>query len=352
MALENLSGAGSVDSTGAEQPADDIRSAITAAIATREADADVAPTKSVAIAKPKASAEPGGSEAIGGDDGEAGKSEPKEKQPSKAKSSEPKDGDDADPEKAATAKADSEKAEAAKAEAAITGRWSAKDKETLKSLPPEGRELILRRHKEMEGAFNKKIVEHAAFRKEYEPVDKIFEPYRDQMKASGYTPQSLIQAWANVEDRLMKGDGVAVVAGLINGYKVDLGKVAQALGIRPRQSAPAPQDQNGSGQPPGAEGSQIQLPPELVQTLQALTNRQSELDRRIATEDRRRADEAQRAQQTAVQRVQTELETFKSAKTTRAIRFTRTSRSWKPKWLCSRRRPSKRGCPSAVEGPL
>jgi hypothetical protein len=308
MAFEDTPG------TADEQPADDIRSALAAAFATSETDAAETPAKPAA--KPKAAESDAGPD--GGDAEFEAESEaaPKEKPAPKAKGAEAEpDAVDADPDKAAAAKSDADKAEAA-----VTGKWSAKDKEILKTLPPEGRELILRRHKEMEGAFTKKTQESAAFRKEYEPVDKIFEPYRDQMRQSGYTPQTLIQAWANVEDRLMKGDGVAVVAGLINGYKIDLGRVAQALGIRPRSAAAAAnpstnaQDQNGTGQPdPATGGNQIQLPPEIMQTLQTLATRQTEFERRIAAEDRQRADSARAAQQSAVQRIETELETFKSA---------------------------------------
>jgi hypothetical protein len=298
MALEDVKDAAD------EQPADDIRSALTAAIATSEEDAGDASAKPAA--KPKASAAAEGAEDAG--EGEVGEEAPKEKPASKAKATEAEpEGADADQEKAAAAKS-----EADKAEAAITGKWSAKDKEILKTLPPEGRDLILRRHKEMEGAFTKKTQEHAAFRKEYEPVDKIFEPYRDQMRQSGYTPQTLIQAWANVEDRLMKGDGVAVVAGLINGYKIDLGKVAQQLGIRPRQAPAAPAaTQDGTAIAEGA--NQIQLPPEIMDTLRSLANKQTEFERRIADEDRQRANTARAARDSAEQRVMTEIETFKSA---------------------------------------
>ncbi len=283
--------------TAEAQPADDIRSALTAALATRESEAVEAPAKPAP--KAKASAEPETSEDVGEFEPSAGEPEPKvDKPPAKEAKGEVEDEPGAEPDKAAAERADKDKAEAA-----ITGKWSAKDKEILKTLPPEGRDLILRRHKEMEGAFTKKTQEHAAFRKEYEPVDKIFDPYRDQMRQSGYSPQTLIQAWANVEDRLMKGDGVAVVAGLINGYKIDLGKVAQALGIKPQQRAAQPGAEDGAEAQPQ---QQIQLPPQLMQEIQALRQRAD-------AEDRRRQDESRGAQQAATQRVMTDIETFKSA---------------------------------------
>jgi hypothetical protein len=281
---ENVSG---------EQPTDDIRSALAAAIAASAPEAAEKP----ADAPDKPSAPKKGEAA---DDASADAARAADEPLSEVK--EPEAADQADrPENDEATKA----AEATKAETSLTGKWSAKDKETFKALPPEGRDLFLRRHKEMEGAFTRKTQEIAAFRKEYDPVHKLLEPWTDRMKARGYTPSSLITAWANVEKRLMDGDGVGVVAGLIKGYGLDMGKVAQALGLRPlpRQNGadgtqPAPV-QNG-------DGTHIQLPPELTQQLLSL-------QQRLDAQDRERADRQRFAETSAVQKAETELETFKSA---------------------------------------
>lgn len=290
-----------------EQPADDIASAIGAALASHDApDPDEkAPDK----AKP---AEGEAAPAARAKDGKFAKTEKPEGEQPEPKEPDKPEGEAKTEEKPTDEKPEGEKADPEKtAEAEITGKWSAADKEILKALPPEGRELILRRHKEMEGAYTKKTEALAGFRKEYEPVDKIFEPYREKMKQAGWTPRTLIEGWASAEKRLMDGDGVAVIASLINGYKIDLGKVAQALGIRPRQQAPAPRQ--GEEPPPPPDGQASQLPPELLQQLQELSANQRTITQRLADEDRRRADEVRRAQTSAEQRVSTEIDQFKSA---------------------------------------
>lgn len=299
MASEETNG------TADEQPADDIRSALASALAEHRALASALaehsdepaekPTK--AAAKPEVDAQPA-------DDAAADASadiEPKAAdEAATADDAAKPDGDkDAEADKAA------EKSAAdTKAETELTGKWSAKDKDTFKKLPAEGRELLLRRHKEMEGAFTRKTQEIASFRKEFEPVAKLLEPWGERMKARGYTPQSLITAWANVEKRLMDGDGVGVVAGLINGYKIDLGKVAQALGIRPMQQ-PA-QQQDGEAPPAPEAQQQMQLPPEI-------TNQLRSLQERLDADDRAKAEDRRRAELSAVQKVESEMEAFKSA---------------------------------------
>ena len=193
-------------------------------------------------------------------------------------------------------------------EAAATeppANWPAKDKEAFKKLAPEGQEFILRRHREMEAGFTKKTQEIAAFRKEFEPVQKLLDPWKDRMQAKGYTPSSLITAWANVEKRLMDGDGVGVVASLIKGYGLDMGKIAHALGLRP---SARPQAQDGE-QPPAVQtgdAAQVTLPPEITQTLQSL-------QQRLDAQDREKADSGRRAEMDAVQKAEADLEQFKSA---------------------------------------
>lgn len=291
------------------QPADDIRSTLAAALAEQETDVTDTP------AKPAKAAATDDGAADAGDGAE--KPAPKRGEGGKFVKTDAKADDDtaAKPDEAAEKPegekpevdpADKEQTEAAKAEAEITGKWSAKDKELLKALPQEGRDLILRRHKEMEGAFTRKTqaVEH--LRKEYEPVSKLLEPWQDQMKQSGYTPQSLITAWANVEKKLMDPrERVGVVAGLIKGYQVNMGDVAKALGLKPQERQ---QTGDGAQQLPAAEQQtgQAQLPPEIV-------NQLTTLQQRLDAQDREKADAQRRTANEATTRVMTEIENFKSA---------------------------------------
>ena len=183
--------------------------------------------------------------------------------------------------------------------------WSAKDKATFKGLAPEAQKFLLDRHKAMEGDYIKKTQAIAAFKREYEPVDKIFEPYRDRMKAGGWTPAKLVEAWGNVEKRLMEGDGVNVVAGLVQGYKIDLGQVARTLGLRPRQ-----QQANGNG---AAQPAQPQHDPLSLSPDHPVVRQLNSIQERLAAEDRARADEVRRRQTAAETRVMGEIEEFKSA---------------------------------------
>jgi hypothetical protein len=181
--------------------------------------------------------------------------------------------------------------------------WAAKDKETFKGLPAEAQKFLLDRHKSMEAAFTKKTQEIAEFRREFDPVNKIFEPYRDRMKAAGYTPIKLIQNWFNVEKRLMEGEGVDVVAGLVRGYQVNLGDVARALGLTPRQT-----NGNGAAQPGQPDHQPVHISPE-----HPIMRELSAIQARLAADDNMRVNEARRLQTTAETRVMSEIDQFKSA---------------------------------------
>jgi hypothetical protein len=176
--------------------------------------------------------------------------------------------------------------------------WSAKDQAEFNKLSSEGREFVLRQHQE-----------HAEFRREYEPIDKLFEPYKERMKAGGWTPHKLVEAWSNVERRLMEGDAVNVIAGLVKGYQVNLGDIAKTLGLRPRQpQANGQADPNGQSPQPQPEGMlEHQLPPQVARQLQAWQDR-------FDAEDRMRANEARRHQTASETRVMNEIDQFKSAK--------------------------------------
>lgn len=195
----------------------------------------------------------------------------------------------------------------AKAETPATGtepptHWSAKDKETFKALPPQAQTFVLDRHKAMEADYTKKTQEIASLRNEYAPVDKMFEPHREAMRAKGFTPRTLIESWANVETRLMNGDGVTIVKGLVDGYKIDKARLAAALGLT-AQVAGEQQQQTDQTQTDPAR--QIQLPPELMGELRALRERQDVFDRRIQSENANRLRERENS-------IQTEIDSFKS----------------------------------------
>lgn len=147
--------------------------------------------------------------------------------------------------------------------AAATARWTANDKAMLAKLPAEAQQFIARRHSEMVGDYERKTEALATFRKEYEPVDQMFAPFRQQMQSQGFTAGTLIQAWANVEKQLIDGKGVDVVAKIVKDYRVDPAAVAAALGLNQATAAVQPKP---NGQ---ADGAAIQLDPDVSNLLQA-----------------------------------------------------------------------------------
>lgn len=172
-------------------------------------------------------------------------------------------------------------------------RWSKEDKEHFGKLDRESQRFLLNREKAIEADYTRKTQEIAAFRKDYEPVEKLFSPYRDQMRQSGQTPLSLIEGWSNVEKALMGGKGIDVIKGIIQGYKIDPQQLMAALSGR--QSTPQ------EGQQPQAQA--VQLPPEVLQKLSMVDQFAS----RFAADDKARAD-------AEIAKVSQSIEDFKSAK--------------------------------------
>lgn len=240
----------------------DIASAIAAAVASNEAEAAVEQPETATV--PEADAPEATADAV----------ETPESPPAEAK-------DDGKPET-------EEKPEEKGIEP--PSNWAAADKEKFKSAPPELQSWLLDRHKSMEADYTKKTQEIAAFRTEYGPVDKMFEPWRDRMKQSGYSPSSLIRGWANVEQRLMNGEGVKVLSEVARSYKVDPAQLATALGVAQSQAQP--------GNATEAKPTQT-LPPEVANEL-------SEIRSRLNA--REQADILARINQ-----VNGEIETFKTA---------------------------------------
>lgn len=294
--------------TGEGQPADDLRSVLASAVVASEEAAR--PADDTAHAEPKPKADKPAADAKPEDDAADDKASHDKPEPKKA-DAKSEDGDtkpevdaEARPADDKATKADADK----KAKTELTGKWSAADKAAFAKLPAEGQDLLLRRHKEMEAAFTRKTQDIAGFRKEYEPVEQLFAPWADKMKAAGFTKSSMIQAWANVEQRLMNpNDAPNVVAGLMKGYRIEPAKVLQLLGIK------APEQRTSDGtQPlekPAGETSQIQLPQEVVEKLARL----DKIEGRLNERDQRDIDAANRNRQAAEQRVMSEIDQFKSA---------------------------------------
>jgi hypothetical protein len=283
------------DETLEQTPDDSIASALASAIAQHETPA-ADPTKALeakATAEKPVEAKPEPEKA---DTKEA----PAEGKDSKSETGEPEaaSGERDDKTEASETKSDKDPS--------VITTWSTKDKELFRKQSPEVKEFLTRRYTEMQNGLNKKMNEFKDLKTEYDPVNKLFEPYRERMRAGGWTPYKLIEAWSTVEKRLMEGDAVNVIAGLATAYKVNLGDVAKTLGLRPRPQTNGAAEPNGAPPAEPQGQSEIQLPPQVARQLEAI---QARLD----AEDRARADTARRQMTASETRVMNEIDQFKSA---------------------------------------
>ena len=179
--------------------------------------------------------------------------------------------------------------------------WPGADKELFNKQPPEAKEFLLRRYKEMEGDYTRKTMEVANLRREYEPVANMFAPHREMMAAAGHTPETLVRAWYDVERGLQEGRAIPIIKSLVDGYKVDRAQLAAALGL---SGTGAP----GTVAPPAPDGTAAApLPPEVQ-------NKLAQFDQFMQTQTQQQAAAQQRAQQEATTRVVSLIDNFKTAK--------------------------------------
>jgi hypothetical protein len=191
--------------------------------------------------------------------------------------------------------------------------WSAKDKQMLKEIAekagPAHAQFILDRHKAMEADYTRKTQEIAEVRNEYGPVHQMFQPHMQRLKAAGYTPRTLIQAWASVENELMSGDAkrqLGVVRNIVTMYKLDPAAVVAALG----SAGAAPQ--------PGGDG--VAKPGEIpavlkpwMEELQGVKGWIGAEERRRQQENEQRQQEAERQRQAQLGEITTSIENFRTA---------------------------------------
>ena len=259
----------------AAQPADDLRSALSAAIASRDGDpaGDIATDAAVVLDS--------SAEAVNDEAGAA----PVE--PSDAKQS-------AEPE---------EPPPAAVSALEPPSNWKPADKDMFKTLPEPARQFLLERHRAMHASHTRKMQAIAELKREYEPVEQVFAPHREIMRQRGLTSRALIEGWADVERRLAEGDGVNVIKGIVAGYNIDPARVADALGIGARQAVDAADSKPAAAEAPTSP----QVPAEILQEI-------ARLRQRAEAEDRAKAEASRLAQAAARQKFLTELEAFKNAR--------------------------------------
>lgn len=185
--------------------------------------------------------------------------------------------------------------------------WSASDKAMFKLQSAEAQDFLLRRHRQMEADYTKKLAPLADLKKEYEPVQQLFAPYVDVLKQKGLTPQTVIRRWADVETALANGKGIDIISGLVKGYGIDKAALGKALGFTSTPSGEPGTDPTKTADPAGGNTPQpIALPPELANELRDLRAR---LD---AQEQTRQNAQAQAARDREA-KVESDITNFKSA---------------------------------------
>lgn len=105
--------------------------------------------------------------------------------------------------------------------------WPQADKEVFSKAPKDVQEWAIRRDKELQADYTRKTQEIAQFRREYEPVDQLFEPYKDQLRAQGDSPAQVIERYIAME-QFVERDPVNAFRWLANRYNVDLSTLTQS----------------------------------------------------------------------------------------------------------------------------
>lgn len=174
-------------------------------------------------------------------------------------------------------------------------RWSQADRDTFAKIPAEAQEFVMRRYKEMEGDYTRKTQEFAGFRRDYEPVAQLLAPHMADLRQAGIAPAQLIQNWHAAEVALMTGRGPQLIRDIVNNphYKIDKAALARELGILPParpaagvEAPPEPEAMHNGNAP-------IQLPPEVVSTIQALAAKQNQFDQFLTRQQQQQRVEAE-----------------------------------------------------------
>lgn len=184
----------------------------------------------------------------------------------------------------------------------------------FKAQTPQAQSFLLDRVRSMEADYTRKTQAVAHLQKEYGPVNDLLSPHAEAMRAKGFTPRTLIEAWANVEQKLAAGpdSAIDVIKGLIGGYGIPVQKLAAALGVT---TAPAPAAGQQDGQQPTAveNGQQVALPPEVAAELKALREQVGQFGQKFQTIEQRDAAAARAREIAEGEAIQNQVNQFKSA---------------------------------------
>lgn len=127
---------------------------------------------------------------------------------------------------------ESEEVEAKKPAIEAPSHWSLSDKETFAKAPPELQQWLLERHKSMEGDYTRKSQEVADIKKTWAPVQELFAPHMDTLRAQGQTPASVINHWASI-DASLRQNPQQTLEWLAKQYNVSFGEPIDETFIDP-----------------------------------------------------------------------------------------------------------------------
>lgn len=161
--------------------------------------------------------------------------------------------------------------------------WSAGDKEWIGALPDEVKASVIDRFKQLESGFTPRLQRLAQIEKDYGEAMQLFAPHEHTLRSRGQTPSDVIKVYTGMEEALTRAkfnveqgrddpQGAAVVARIIQSYKVDPAQVAAYL-----QGTAPQQHQNGTVQNGySADPALLQKVQEIEQTVTSWQRQQSE----------------------------------------------------------------------------
>jgi hypothetical protein len=117
-------------------------------------------------------------------------------------------------------------AEVSTVETSAPEHWSQTDKDVFNNSPPELKDWLLARHKSMEADYTKKTTSISDFKRDYEPVQALLEPYRANLAQMGVTPAQYVERLAQADNMLNQNpmQGLKQIAQM---YNIDLSQLGQ-----------------------------------------------------------------------------------------------------------------------------
>ena len=103
--------------------------------------------------------------------------------------------------------------------------WSKEHKEAFAKIPPEHKQFVIQRYKDMEGDYTRKTQEIASERKSVEAIKNAFEPIRGELQGSGISEANAIQRLVNAHVSLQR-DPLNTLKLLAEQYGVNLSQLA------------------------------------------------------------------------------------------------------------------------------